>query len=160
MTDEFYALLESRLTELVADLRYTHKPSGGLIAPQIISVCLPRPTAQVTEADEVPFVRWLVYEGEFAHRSPAPFTVLIDCCIYTDGSVADGNADISQLCMALGKIVLKPWFSPYKLRNRVRFILGDPETSTVFHGVQSHPYYACRLYLEFVVAKGHGGIEE
>jgi len=158
MTEAFYALLRSRLTSLVADLRYLHKPSDTLIAPQVIDLSLPRPTEAVVEGDEYPFVRWLVYEGEFAHRTPAPFTVLIDGGIYTDGSVSEGNAAISELCMALGKVVQTPWYSPYKLRNRVRFSLGNPE-NTVNQGIQPHPYYFCRLYLEFTVAKGHGGIE-
>ncbi len=159
MNEQFYTTLKERLVELTQDLRYLHKPSDTLIAPQIIDIMLERPKVAVPEADEYPFVRWVAYEGEFAYRSPAPFSVMLDGGLYTDGSIAEGNLAISQLCMALGRIVEKPWFSPYKLRNRVRFVLGNPEVDNNNYGLQPHPYYHCRLYLEFVVAKGHGGIE-
>lgn len=160
MTEQFFAALKARLVELTQDLRYLHKPTGGMIAPQIIDIMLDRPTSQTEEGEDYPYVRWLVYDGEFAHRTPAPFSVMLDGAIYTDGSIAAGNLAVSELCRALGRIVERPWFAPYKLRNRVRFVLGNPETNTNNHGLQPHPYYFCRLYLEFVVANnGHKGVE-
>lgn len=157
MNQQFFAALEARLTELTADLRYLHKPTGQQRAPQIIGTMLERPTGEVQEAQDYPFVRWIIYDGEFSRMSPAPFSIMLDGGIYTDGTVDDGNTAICSLCMALGKIVEKPWFTPYKLRNRVRFVMGSPEADNSNHGLQPHPYYYCRLYLEFVVALGHGG---
>ena len=157
MNQQFFTALEARLTELTEDLRYLHRPSGELKAPQIIGVMLDRPTGEVEEAQEYPFVRWVLSDGEFTRLSPAPFSIMLDGGIYTDGTVDDGNAAACGLCMALGKIVEKPWFRPYKLRNRVRFVMGDPGTESNNHGLQPHPYYYCRLYLEFLVAQGHGG---
>lgn len=155
MNEAFFTTLTTRLTELTADLRYLHKPTGEQRAPQVIGTMLPRPSGQVEEGDEYPLIRWVLYEGEFARMSPAPFSLLIDGVIYNDGSISDGTADITELCRALGRIVEKPWYRPYKLRNRVRFTIGDPDENNP--GIQPHPYYYLRMYLEFVVASGHGG---
>lgn len=155
MNEAFFTTLTARLTELTADLRFLHKPSGELKAPQIIDTMLQRARGVTEEAQEFPFVRWVVYAGEYARMSPAPFSVMLDGGIYTDGSISDGIIDISTLSMALGKIVEKPWYKPYKLRNRVRFTMGSPDENSL--GIQPHPYYFTRLYLDFVVASGHGG---
>jgi len=155
MTELFFATLKACLGDLTKDLRFLHKPSGTLIAPQIIDVMMDRPTAPVEEGDEYPLVRWMIYEGEFRRMSAAPFKVLVDAGIYTDGSVVEGNAEISRLCSALGGIVENPRFAPYKLGPVVRFTLGAPESPDKNPGVQPHPYYHCRLFLEFLVAGGH-----
>lgn len=153
MTEQFFAILKARLAELVVDLRYLHKPTGGLIAPQIIDVMMERPTGAVEEGEEYPLVRWLVYEGEFHRQSPSPFKVMVDAGIYTEGTIAEGNAEILQLCQALGKIIESPRFAPYKLGPIVRFSIGTPEPEDKNPGMQPHPYYHCRLFLEFLVAK-------
>lgn len=152
MTDAFFAQLKAKLAELVADLRYLHKPSGTMIAPQIIDLMLPRPTEQVDEGEEYPFVRWLIYDGEFRRSGPAPFKLMIDAGIYTDGGVDDGNAAICELCTALGRITINPRFAPYKLGEIVRFAVGSPDSESKNPGLQPHPYYHCRLFLEFIVA--------
>ena len=157
MTDQFYTALKARLAELVADLRYLHKPTDAMIAPQIIDLMLPRTTEQVQEAEEYPFVRWLVYEGEFHRSSPAPFRVLLDAGIYTDLTPADGNAAISELCRTLGRIIERQTFAPFVLANPVRFVIGTPDAEQGNPGLQPHPYYHCRLYLEFQVVNGHQG---
>lgn len=149
MTDQFYTALKARLTELVADLRYLHKPTAAMIAPQIIDLMLPRPTEQVEEAEEYPFVRWMVTSGEFKRQSPMQFSVVIDAGIYTDGTVTEGNGEISQLCSALGRIVDFPSFPPFKLNDNTRFILGTPADEGTNPGLHPHPYYHCRLFLEF-----------
>ena len=152
MTDQFFAALKARLTELVQDLRYLHKPTGLLVAPQIIDIMLPRPTEAVAEADEYPFVRWLVYEGAFHRRPPSPFKLLLDAGLYTSGTIAEGHADICQFCAALGRIVEQPRFAPYRLGDTIRFTLGTPESEDRNPGMQPHPYYHCRLFLAFTVA--------
>jgi len=152
MTEAFFTAFKARLAELVADLRYLHKPSGTEIAPQIIDLMLPRPTEVVAEADEYPFVRWLVYEGEFHRLKPAPFKLMLDAGIYTSGDINDGNAAICELCTALGRITENPRFAPYKLGASIRFIIGIPDADSKDPGLQPHPYYHCRLFLEFIVA--------
>lgn len=159
MTPAFFTTLTARLTELTQDLRFDHLPTGVQRAPQVIATMLERPTGGEPESEELPFVRWIVHEGEFARLSPAPFTVYVDGGIFTEGTISDGTIAISALCVALGKIVEKPWFKPYKLRNRVHFEMGDQGNmvDSYTRGLQPHPFYYCRLTLEFVVAHGHGG---
>lgn len=147
MNEQFFTTLEGRLAELTKDLRFQHKPTGAMIAPQIIGVMLERPTVAVQEAEEYPYVRWLIVDGSFTNRSPARFTVLLDGGIYTGGSVADGNADINRLCLALGKIVESPWFDQFKMKDQVRFSLGIPGDDKN-PGIQPHPYHHCRLFLD------------
>jgi hypothetical protein len=153
MNQQFFDTLTAVLTELTAGLSYYHLPSDSARAPQIINTILLRPTGQIAEGDEYPLVRFRLVDGEFARMTAAPFTVLIDCGVRTSGSISDGLRDIAELTMAIGGIVKRPWFSPYKLRNRVRFELGDPGTDYGSKGIQPHPYYFSRLYLEFTVAK-------
>lgn len=157
MNAAFAALLTTRLTELTKDLRFTYQPTGDLVAPQIIDTMLPRPTGVVEEGQEYPLVRWVICNGEFSRLAPAPFTVMLDGGIYTADSIIDGSRDIAALTIALGRIVRKPWYSPYKLRDRIRFVLGSPEENSL--GIQPHPYYFTRLYLEFTVA-GNRSTEE
>lgn len=157
MTAQFFAALRGRLAELVQDLRYLHKPSGEQVAPQIIDIMLPRLTVPAPEADEYPFVRWLIVKGEFARLKPGPFLVLLDAGIYTAGSVMDGVADITELCLALGRIVEKSNFAPYRLVSRVRFTIGSPGPDDADPGLQAHPYYHCRLFLDF---QGGGIIDQ
>jgi len=155
MNETFVSNLTARLIELTQHLRFYNKPTGTEIAPQIIGTMLEKKTESCQEAQEYPLVRWVIHQGEFARMSPTPFSVMLDAGIYTDGIIKDGCTDINILVMALGKIVEKPWFKPYKLRNRVSFVLGSPDENSL--GIQPHPYYFGRLYLQFVVASGHGG---
>jgi hypothetical protein len=152
MTDQFFAALKARLTELVQDLRYLHKPTGLLVAPQIIDIMLPRPTEAVAEADEYPFVRWLVYKGTFMRQGLLPFSVVLDAGIYTDGDSFDGNAAIMQLCVALGKIIEVPSLAMYRIDEPIRFAIGSPGPEDGNPGVQAHPYYHGRLFLDFLIS--------
>lgn len=155
MNQQFFDKLTARLTELTADLRFYHKPTRTTRAPQIIGVQLEEPVGEVKEADEYPFVRWVVYQGSFAWRSRAPFSVRIDAGIYTNGAIADGNNDIMTLTMALGRLVETPWFAPYKLTREIPYTVGVPDDPN--KGAQAHPYYHSQLYPEFIAATGHGG---
>ena len=147
MTEQFFATLKARLTELVQGLSFHHKPTGGLVAPQIIDIMLERPKEAVEEAEEYPYVRWLIVDGAFTNRSPSRFTVMLDGGIYTAGTVAEGSADITRLCLALGRIVESPWIDQYKMQDQVRFSLGIPGDDKD-PGIQPHPYHHCRLFLE------------
>ena len=164
MNQTFFDALTTRLVELTTDLRFHHPPTGGETAPQIIQTQMPRPVGTPVDGAEFPFVRWIIHEGEFARLRPGSFSVFLDGGIYCPTEVyADGDAAIFQLCCALGKIVdpQKPNpFQPYKLRNRVPFEIGVPSGSALDSyekGKQPHPWYYCRLQLEFAVAPGHGG---
>ncbi len=155
MNKAFADLLTARLIEITQDLRFFHKPSGILKAPQVVGTMLSEKDRSYQEGDEFPLVRWAAHQGVFTFKASASFAVILDGGIYTDGDIAAGTADIAALTMALGKITDKPWFQPYKLSNRVPFQLGSPEKNSL--GIQPHPYYFTRLNLEFVVARGHGG---
>lgn len=150
MTDQFYATLKARLVELTSDLRYLHQPTGSLIAPQIIDLMLPRPTGQVDEGDEYPFVRWLVHRGRTVRQGLVSFSVVIDAGIYAE-DIASGNAGISELCMRLGKIVHAPAFSSYLIDGPVNFSIGIPDADDRNPGMQAHPYYHCRLFIDFSI---------
>lgn len=151
MNQKFASEFTACLEELVSGLAYHHKPTGELRPPQIIDTMLERPSGPVVADDEYPLVRWLITDGGFARKSAAPFTVIVDNWLYTPGSIDDGLRNIAALTMALGKVVNRPWFSPYKLRNLVRFEMGSREQNSI--GIQPHPYYTSRLFLEFTVAK-------
>lgn len=150
MTEAFYTALRARLVELTRELRFYHKPSTSLVAPQVIDVMAPRPTVAVDDAEEYPFVRWIVYQGEFSRQEAAPFAVMIDGGIYTEGDILDGNADISLLCAALGRIVERPGIGPCKVHGKVRFTLGTPDGPDNNPGAQPHPFYHCRLFVNFL----------
>ena len=159
MNEAFFTLLTERLTELTGDLRFLHSPSGEMRAPQIVGTELDRPVGKTEEGENCPFVIWAIHGCEFARKSPAPFSVVVDGCIYNEGTIAEGTTDITSLTLALGKIVEKPWYKPYKLSNqpglRPRAEIGDPEKNSL--GRQPQPYFYMRMYLNFVVATGHGG---
>lgn len=160
MNQLFITNMHTRLTELVAGLALYHKPTGVRQPPQVIGTQKDRPTTDEVDGAEYPFVRWILHEGEFVRASSGGVVVMVDGGIYTPGDIDSGLADINALCMALGGIVDRPWFNrPYKLRNRVPFWLGDHRSivDSFEKGTQPHPYYYCRLRLEFVVANGHGG---
>lgn len=152
MNQAFADTLTARLTELTGGLTYYHKPSDVMIAPKIISLGLLPEAGMVDEAEDFPRVRWLIMEGVFARLGNAPFSVRLDCGVY-GRTIEEGNAAIWELTKACGGIVKKPWFSPYKLRNEVRFAMGEPGHDDNFRGVQPHPYYVSRLFLDFTVAK-------
>jgi hypothetical protein len=155
VNEAFSTLLTANIEALVADLSFTYKPDGSMKAPQVVETCLPAKEQGYQEGQEVPLVRWIIYKGAFSWRTPSPFNVRIDAGIYTPGSIVEGTRDIQSLCLALGRLVEKPWYSPYKLANRIPFNIGDPQTHS--EGSQAHPYYWASLYLEFKVANGHGG---
>lgn len=150
MTEAFYAALRTRLGELTQDLRFFHKPTNSQVAPEIIDVMAERPTAAVDESEAYPFVRWIVYQGEFSRLEAAPFALMIDGGVYTEGDIYDGNADISRLCTALGRIVERPAIGPCKVHGKVRFTLGTPDGPDNNPGAQPHPYYHCRLFVNFL----------
>ncbi len=152
MTEEFFTALKARLVELTQDLRYPHKPSGTQVAPQIIDIMLPRPTGEVAEAEEYPFVRWLVHKGMFMRQGLLPFSVVLDAGIYTDGDSFDGNTAIMQLCGALGKIIEVPRLAMYRIDEPIRFAIGSPGPEEGNPGLQAHPYYHGRLFLDFSIS--------
>lgn len=156
MNQQFKDLLASRLEELVADLRYTHKPSGQLKPPHVVRLQLPGKERSQGEAEDFPLVRWKITGGQFTRMGPALFSVEINAGIYTPGTITDGDGEISELALALGQIVNKPWYKPYKLLNSAPFAFGSTEPQS--KGMQPHPYYWVSLYLEFSVAIGHGGV--
>jgi hypothetical protein len=150
MVEQFFAILKERLAELTADLRYLHKPSGTMVAPQIIDLMLPRPTEHVDEADEYPFVRWIVYRGRFVRQGLVSFSVAIDAGVYAE-DIATGNTHISELCMRLGRLVQVPSFSTYLVDGPITFTVGTPDTDDRNPGMQGHPYYHCRLFIDFSI---------
>ena len=157
MNEAFFTALKARLTELTASLRYLHKPSGTAMRPQIIDLMMDRPTAAVDEAEEYPFVRWMLLDGEF-HRGgrPSPFRVAVDCGIYTDGSIVDGNADICELCRTLGEGLME-WqrYAGCRLSGPIRYTMGTPQANAQNPdnpGLQPHPYYHARLFLDFLAS--------
>lgn len=156
MTDAFFAALKARLQELTAPLRYLNGPSGALMRPQIIDLMMERPTAAVEEAEEYPFVRWMLLDGEFHRNRPSPFRVAVDCGIYTDGSIVGGNAAICELCRTLGHGLME-WqrYEGCRLSGPIRYTMGTPQANAQNPdnpGLQPHPYYHARLFLDFLAA--------
>ena len=155
MTPEFYTSLKARLAELVAPLRCLHQPTGTVVAPQVIDVMLPRATAATETGEEYPFVRWMVTRGVFEVHGRVSFTLVLDAGIYTDDTVASGNEEITALALALGRIVERPVFTPYRIDGEVRFTIGHPggeaSVDSESPGLQPHPYYHCRLHVPFMM---------
>lgn len=153
MTPEFYTSLKARLAELVGALRFLHPVSGTAAAPQVIDVMLPRATSATETGDEYPFVRWMVTRGAFDVPGRVRFTLVLDAGICTDDTVGAGNEDITALALALGRIVERPVFTPYRIDGEVDFTIGDPGggVDQASPGLQPHPYYHCRLHIPFVM---------
>jgi hypothetical protein len=150
MTEQFFTALKERLAELVGGLRYLHKPTGAMVAPQIIDLMLPRSTEPLDEGEEYPFVRWIVYRGTFIRQGLVAFSVAVDAGIYAE-DIAEGNAGISELCLHLGRIVQVPAFSSYLIDGPVTFVVGSPDPEERNPGMQGHPYYHCRMFINFSI---------
>ncbi len=149
MNEAFDNLLTSRLTDLTKDLLFDYKPDKSQVAPQIVQTMFLKKDRDHIEGQEFPFVRCAIFEGAFDARRPAPFSVIITGGIYTAGTVVDGTRDITSLAVALGKIVDKRAFPPYKLLTPVPFSIGSTEKGS--EGIQSHPYYWLTMQLQFLV---------
>lgn len=141
-------LLVARVTELTADLRFHHKPSGGTIAPQVIATCMPERDSSWQEGIEWPHVLVAIYGGGFDRLEPQPHQVVVGCGIWTPGTIAEGTADIMELTAAVGRIVENRTFRPFKLRTPVRYSVGSEERG--YEGTQPHPYHVSSIYLEFI----------
>lgn len=141
-------LLMARVEELVADLRYFHKPTGERIAPQVIASCLPKKDRTWQEGQDFPHVLIAITEGGFDKLNPQPVKVTIGCDILTDGDTATGTDEIMEFTEAVGKIVGNRSFPPYKLRTPIRFTVGSDQPG--FEGIQPHPVYFSNIYLEFI----------
>jgi len=141
-------LLVARVTELVADLRYFHKPTGQRIAPQVIESCLPKKDRTWQEGQDFPHVLIAITEGGFDKFTPPPVKVIIGCDVLTDGDNAQGTTEIMELTGAVGRLVENRSFPPYKLRTPIRFTIGSEQQG--YEGIQPHPVYFSNIYLEFI----------
>lgn len=149
MTPEFSALLTSRLAELTAGLVFEHKPSGTTRPVQVIETMLPPRERNYEEFGEFPLVCWAVHKGNFDARRPAPFSVAITGAIWTSGTIVDGSRDIVRLATALGNIVKRRSFAPYRLETPVPFQIGDTRAGN--EGLQPHPTYWLTMQLNFLM---------
>ncbi len=149
MNEAFAVKFSSVLAALTSDLRFYYKPDDTLIPPQIVETMLPSKDRTYQEGQDIPLVRWAIYEGAFEARRPAPFSVMLTGGIYTPGTIIDGTRDITALAMALGKIVDNRSFPPYRLNTPVGFTIGSPEPGS--EGLQPHPYYWLTMQLQFLV---------
>ncbi|BCL59967.1 hypothetical protein DGMP_06600 [Desulfomarina profundi] len=151
MNRTFADMLNSRLAELTSGLLFDYQPdnSTGSRPITITESMLADPSRDEPEGSEFPFVRWAIYRGSFDYRRPAPFKVVVDGAIWTAGNITDGTRDIQTLTVALGKITEKRGFPPYRLKTPIDFVTGNPARG--HEGIQPHPWYYTRLYLEFLV---------
>ncbi len=149
MIDALRTALVARVTELTADLRFSHKPSGAVkIAPQVVNGSLepPRP-GDWEEAGDYPFVRVALYRGSFHDRMPLPCEAVLYGGIWTPGTVQDGDDDIFTLLKALGRIVEEPRFPPWLLSEACPWTVGLQDQG--FEGMQRHPFHYGAVFLEF-----------
>ena len=141
-------LLVARVTELTSDLRFYHKPTGGLIAPQVINTCLPKKDSSWQEGMDFPHVLVSIYAGGFDIMAPQPHKVVIGCGIHSPSDPVAGTNDIMALTAAVGRIVENRTFKPFKLRTPIQYTVGSEERG--HEGTQPHPFYISTIYLEFI----------
>lgn len=153
MNSAFSAMMNSRLAELTSGLLYDYQPDGSSKSRPvtITESMLEDPSREQLEGAEFPFVRWSIYRGSFDFHRPAPFSVVVDGALWTGKSIADGTGDILALTRALGKITENRSFAPYRLKTPVSFVVGNPARGQ--EGIQPHPYYYVRFYLDFLVLR-------
>ena len=150
MTDQFCKDFQVCLEQLVAPLRFHHRPSGELVGVSVHEAMLPAKPVGYQEGDELPLLRWCIYEGEFSGRVANGFSVALDAGIYSPGSIIDGSRDLMLLINTLGGLARMHGLPPYKLRTPISFRLGDPRDGN--EGIQPHPYYYGRLTMDFIYA--------
>lgn len=155
MNEAFATLLTARLTELTRDLLFEYKPTGVKSAPQIVETMLASKAHDYVEGQEMPLVRWAIYEGGFDRFHSSPFSIILHAGIYTSGDIVAGTRDITSLALALGRIVDNRSFPPYRLETPVPFTIGSSEPGS--EGLQPHPYYWLTMKLQYTVPSGHGG---
>ena len=158
MNEEFAAYFQARLEEITAGELFPRK-SGGTAAPQVVRTQLPWRDADYLEGEELPLVVWAILGGEAA-SSPnlSSLEVLVACAVWTPGTVAEGSADIARLTGAVLRLSQDRAFSGFRLDSPVKYTLGEEsdrlEPTPAFRGMQPHPYYKSRIYMNFTT----GGI--
>ncbi len=150
MNEEFCAAFQNRIEGLLDGLLFHHRPSGALVPVTVYEAMLPAKQPGHKEGEDLPLVRWCIYEGEFAARIAGGFSVVIDAGIYTPGSIVEGSRDLMRLIWALGGLAAMRGLPPYRLRTPIGFRLGDLSEGN--EGIQPHPYYYGRLTLDFIHA--------
>ncbi len=159
MDKQFNELFSARLAELTADLRFFHKPTGGLRPPQIFETMLPEKDRQHLEDDIFPLLCWTHYSGELTHLEASSFKIAIDGCIRVDDTVgtsveqiAAGSAAINDLLFALHGLAAQRKIGRYKLQLPFEYALGysPKRMGKGNEGDQPHPYYVLRLDLSFI----------
>lgn len=160
MTPEFTKVFQERLEDLVADLRYFHKPTGTRVAPTVYKTMLPNLKEFVvgekeSEANYAPMICWGIDSGEVSHMVRHPIDVGLIGIISVDekkGSsleqIQSGSADIEELAMALKGLVNNCFYAGFKLQRPARFTLGLP-CGDGDRG-QPHPIYVLRYKLSFL----------
>ncbi|CAG36317.1 hypothetical protein [Desulfotalea psychrophila] len=151
MNQSFATQFTERLQELVADLRYFHKPTGKWIAPRVVETMFLARARGQKEDCEYPAIRWAIYKGAFDRHRPQPFSVILNLGLLLDTScesVVEGTANIIEFTNAVGKLCEKPIFAPYKLKTPIPFQIGDPTEGQ--EGMQPHPYYWSSMHLDFL----------
>lgn len=140
--------LLARLTGLTKDLRFYHKPTGEMVAPQIVNTCMPDKTRDWQEDQDFPYVRAALFRGAFDGVSAQPHEAIVVCGIYSPGDVVDGTTAINQLTAAVGEIVTNRGFAPFVLAPPVEYRIGLDEAG--MEGLQPHPYHFSKLHLKFM----------
>lgn len=153
MDQKFSELFTKRLEELVADLRFYHKPTGDFVAPTVVETMLPKKEIGHREGEEFPMLCWAITEGKISFRKPQPFEVQIDAVVIVDegnGShveqIARGTASVMELVHAIGGLAANRVLPPYKLQLPFDFHVGDVDHP----GKQPHPYYLVQFKLSFL----------
>jgi hypothetical protein len=160
MTPKFTQAFQSRLEELVADLRYFHKPTDKRIAPRVYKTMLPDIAKFVVgqesnDADYSPAVCWGIDGGEVARIDKHPIDVSLIGAIAVDQSVGSsldqiqsGSADIEELAVALKGLIKDCYYEGFRLVRPVRFTIGLPGVEG--DRQQPHPVYVLRYIMSFI----------
>ena len=162
MTPEFTLAFQTRLEELVEDLRYYHKPTNTRIAPRVYKTMLPDLEEFVvgqkaSRADYSPLICWSLDGGEVSRVDRHPFSVSMIGIVAVDQStdssltqIQAGSADIEELAVALKNILKDCYYAGFKLNRPVSFSFGLPGTEG--ERQQPHPHYVLRYTMSFTAA--------
>ncbi len=148
--EDLSAKIITRVNELVAGMTFYNRPADANVAVKVIDTFLPAKARDWQEGQDFPFVRVAIYQGEFDVK-PSRIRVVITggISLGDNATVAEGSAEIKRLANALGRIVEKRGFPPYRLVTPVPYQFGDQREG--HEGLQPHPYHYVTMKLEFIL---------
>ena len=155
MNEIFNATLQERLKSLCENELFVYQPTGSMVKANVVRTQLSCKPGGYQEGSEYPLVRWAIFSGKQAKQGISQMAVVVEAAIWTPGREQDGSSDIERLISALLGIVRNRNFGEYRLVTPVDFTIGGQRDDE--EGLQPHPYYQGKIYLNFIAGGSGSG---